>query len=110
MLRPSVPLLLHADVDGSLEALMSSLLALNTGRILFKVVAASVGPPSHRDIRMAADAGASVACFGVPVPVAIEREAAQLGVQLVQSRHVPLWPGSRLHSVQSPYRSSVQTV
>lgn len=86
VLRPSVPLLLHADVDGSLEALTSSLLALNTGRILFKVVAASVGPPSQRDVRLAADAGASVACFGVSVPVAIEREAAQLGVQMIQSR------------------------
>ena len=89
ILRPSVPLLLHADVDGSLEALTSSLLALNTGRILFKVIAASVGPPSQRDIKVAADAGARIACFGVNVPVTIEREAARLGVQVVQSRCAP---------------------
>jgi Translation-initiation factor 2 len=85
VLKPSMPLMLHADVDGSLEALTSSLLAVNTGRIVFKVVGAGVGPPSSRDVQLAADTGACLVCFGVSAPASVAREADSKGVSVVQS-------------------------
>lgn len=81
--------MLHADVDGSLEALTTSLLAVNTGRIVYKVVTAAVGPPSSRDVQMALDTGASIVCFGVSMPTLVQRDADMRGVSVVQSKYVP---------------------
>lgn len=89
VLKPSVPLLLHADVDGSLQALTSSLMAVNTGCIVYKVVSAAVGPPSSRDVQRAMDTGACIVCFGVKMPVPVQRDADSLGVSTVQSECVP---------------------
>lgn len=80
-----MPLMLYADVDGSLEALTSSLLAVNTGRIVYKVVTATVGPPSSRDVQMAFDTGACIVCFGFSMPGSVQRETATRGVDTVQS-------------------------
>jgi hypothetical protein len=77
--------MLHADVDGSLEALTSSLLAVNTGSTVYKVVTAAVGQPSFRDVQMAHDTGACIVSFGVSMPTAVQRDADMRGVATVQS-------------------------
>jgi hypothetical protein len=82
--------MLHADVDGSLEAITTSLLAVNTGRIVYKVVTAAVGPPSLRHVQMAQDTGACIVCFGVNIPAAIKRDADSRGVSTVHSKCGPL--------------------
>lgn len=79
---------LHADVDGSLEALTSALLALNSGMVVFKVVKASIGPPSPADIDMAHTTGASIVAFGVTVDDARQKQATMRGVDIVASEYV----------------------
>ena len=85
MQKPSVELALHADVDGSLEALTESLLALNTGRVIFKVVKASVGAPSTADVQFAQNTGATLVAFGVKVPGAADKLAQTLKVPVLES-------------------------
>jgi translation initiation factor IF-2 len=87
--KPSVDLQLHADVDGSLEALTESLLALNTGKVIFKVVKASVGTPTPADVEFANMTGASLVAFGVEVPGAVEAAANQRKVPVLQSKCAP---------------------
>lgn len=84
--KPSVELALHADVDGSLEALTESLLALNTGSVVFKVVKASVGAPSSADVQFAQTTGAALVAFGVKVPAAVSKQAQTKQVPVVESK------------------------
>jgi translation initiation factor IF-2 len=98
--RPSVELQLHADVDGSLEALTECLLALNTGHIIFKVVKASVGAPSTADVQFARTTGSTLVAFSVPVPANVRKEANQAHVSIVESKcaHL-LTPVKRMRTV-----------
>jgi translation initiation factor IF-2 len=84
--RPSVDLQLYADVDGSLEALTESLLALNTGTVIFKVAKSMVGAPSGADILFAQATGATIVAFGIEVPPAVESRAASYGVPVLQGK------------------------
>lgn len=88
--RPSVDLQLYADVDGSLEALTESLLALNTGRVVFKVTRSTVGPPSAADVLFAQATRSTIAAFGVSVPTPAAAHAASLGVPVIESKCAPL--------------------
>jgi translation initiation factor IF-2 len=87
--KPSVELALHADVDGSLEALTESLLALNSGAVVFKVVCADVGAPSAADVQFAQTTGATLVAFGVRVPPAVTAAAQQLKVPVLESECAP---------------------
>lgn len=96
-------LVLHADVDGSLEALTESLLALNTGQVVFKVVRTGVGAPSPSDVQFAQATGATLVAFGVKVPAATQQRADQLKVPVVASKCA--W-----HTVCRSYASAMCTV
>ena len=95
--KPSVELVLHADVDGSLEALSESLLALNTGQVVFKVVRTGVGAPSPSDVQFAQATGATLVAFGVKVPAATQQRADQLKVPVVESKCALQLAASALH-------------
>ena len=88
--RPSVDLQLYADVDGSLEALTESLLALNTGHVVFKVTRSTVGPPSAADVLFAQATRSTIAAFGVSLPSQVAANAASLNVPVVESKCVLL--------------------
>ena len=86
-LKPSVSLVIIADVDGSLEALTDALLALNTSSVVFKVASASVGKPSLNDVRSAEAAGAILVAFGVNAASSIKKECEKCGVELLQHKY-----------------------
>jgi translation initiation factor IF-2 len=77
---------LYADVDGSLEALTESLLSLNTGTVIFKVVKSAVGVPSSSDVLFAHATGSTIVAFGVEVPPAVASRAGGLGVPILQGK------------------------
>lgn len=93
---------LYADVDGSLEALTESLLALNTGVVIFKVVKSIVGSPSGSDVLFAQATGSTLVAFGVPVPTHVEAKAAGYGVPILQGKWVPCFPKCLLIILHAP--------
>ncbi|OGV91340.1 translation initiation factor IF-2 [Microgenomates group bacterium RIFCSPHIGHO2_01_FULL_45_11] len=67
--RPSIEVILKADVEGMLEAIRSNL----SDEVI--IVQAGVGPVTESDVMLAADAGARIIAFNVPIPAAIEKLA-----------------------------------
>ncbi len=60
-----VRILLKADVQGSVEALRDSLVALSTGEVAVNIIAASVGGLTESDVTLAAASKARIIAFNV---------------------------------------------
>jgi translation initiation factor IF-2 len=77
-----LPLVVKADVHGSLESLISSLDSLATDEVKVKIVAQGVGPISKSDISIANSAEARIVGFNVEMGVAIKQLAQREGVDV----------------------------
>lgn len=80
----TLPILLKADVSGSVEACLNAVTALGTPTISPLVLRSSVGPISESDIAFAASSGANIVSFNQKTAAEISRLAEREGVQLVE--------------------------
>jgi len=75
-----LPLLIKADVQGSVEAVRQSAESLSTDFVKIQVVHVGVGPISKSDVALAAPFGAKVIGFNVRAAAEAETEAKSHGV------------------------------
>ena len=78
----ALPLIIKADVQGSLEALVQSLNKLSTGEVKVTIVHAGVGGISESDINLAAASKAVVIGFNTRADVGARKAAESLGVDI----------------------------
>jgi len=79
-----VPLLVKADVSGSVEAVLTSILSLGNSSVRPTILRSGVGPVSEFDISHAASAKAHIVCFNLAMEQHIRRMAESQGVQIVE--------------------------
>ncbi len=77
-----VPVLLKADVQGSIEALKSSLLKLSTDEVVVKIISSGVGGFNETDVNLAIAAGASMIGFNVRADASAKRIASESGAEI----------------------------
>jgi len=77
-----VPVLLKADVQGSIEALKSSLLKLSTDEVVVKIISSGVGGFNETDVNLAIAAGASLIGFNVRADASAKRIASESGAEI----------------------------
>ena len=68
-------LIIKADVKGSLIAVTDGIRALDNDEVASRIVGASVGSVSEKDIWLAKTAGATIYCFNLDTPVESQRLA-----------------------------------
>lgn len=78
-----LPLILRADVQGSLEALKNSLLKIQSKKVRIEIVSSDVGEISESDIELAAASKATIAGFHTH----IESRASEL----IKEKKVPVY-------------------
>ena len=79
---PVLPVVLKADVHGSLEALEEALVDLSTDRVRVEVVGTGVGPVSESDVKLAKASDALIIGFGVKVGPRASATAAAEGIDI----------------------------
>ena len=77
-----LPVLLKADVHGSVEAIKSSLLALSTPEVAVKIISSGVGGLSETDINLAIGAEAVIIGFNVRADASAKRTASEADVEI----------------------------
>lgn len=81
--RPELPILVKADVQGTVEAVTDALKSLNTRQLPVFVVHVGVGPISQSDVDLAQACNACIVGFNVRTPpTSISQAAAQAGVKM----------------------------
>lgn len=76
----TIPVIIKADVEGSLNAVKQSLESLATDEVRVEVVGSGVGPVSESDVTLAESTGARIIGFGVTVSGRIKQLATKAGV------------------------------
>lgn len=79
-------LVLKADVQGSVEAAVSSIEQLSEGDVKARVIHSGSGAVSDSDVQLAAASGGIVLAFNVGYEVGAERTAERLGVEVREYR------------------------
>ncbi|CAA2938523.1 translation initiation factor IF-2, mitochondrial [Olea europaea subsp. europaea] len=80
-----VPMIVKADVQGTVQAVTDAVKNLNSSQVLVKVVHAGVGPISQSDIDMAQACGACIVGFNVrdpPSSIALAATQAKVKIKL----------------------------
>jgi len=77
-----LPVVVKADVRGSLEAILSSLGAIQSDEVAVNVVASGVGGLNESDINLALTAGAVIMGFNVRAEASARKLAEQEGVDI----------------------------
>ncbi|TPX30213.1 hypothetical protein SmJEL517_g06170 [Synchytrium microbalum] len=80
---PKFPVILKADVHGSLEAIESAMMGLPSHEVAVTMVASGVGPCSDSDVDLAVAAGAHIITFNVPITSQINARAKLSNVNIV---------------------------
>lgn len=80
--KSTLNVLLKADVQGSLEALKSSLNALSTDEVVVKLISTGVGGLSETDLSLAQSSKAVVIGFNVRADAAAKRFASEAGIEI----------------------------
>ncbi|KAK4441317.1 Translation initiation factor IF-2 [Sesamum alatum] len=81
--RVEVPIIVKADVQGTVQAVSDALKSLNSPQVVVKVIHAGVGPVSQSDVDMAQACSACIVGFNVrDLPTAISLSAAQAKIQI----------------------------
>ncbi|KAL8858379.1 MAG: hypothetical protein Q9178_005060 [Gyalolechia marmorata] len=80
----TLPIILKADVSGSIEACHNAIAALGNPTIHPQVLRSAVGPISESDISLAASAGAQIVSFNQATSSEIVRLAERENVKLVE--------------------------
>jgi translation initiation factor IF-2 len=75
-----LPLVVKADVQGSLESLLTALGQVGNDEVRAKVVSSGVGDISESDVQAAAAAGAVILGFHVSINAAVNQQAKRSGV------------------------------
>ena len=79
-----IPLVVKADVSGSVEAVLASLRSLGNANIRPSIIRSGVGSVSEFDVSHAASAQAHLICFSVGMDQNIRRLAEAAGVKIVE--------------------------
>ena len=79
-------LVLKADVQGSVEAAVSSIEQLSEGDVKARVIHSGSGAVSDSDVQLASASGGIVLAFNVGYEVGAERTAERLGVEVREYR------------------------
>jgi translation initiation factor IF-2 len=80
--RPVVPLILKGDTQGSVEAILESLVKLNSDRVENKIVHKAVGGISESDVRLASTSGAVIIGFNVRLGRGLSELTDRYGVPI----------------------------
>jgi translation initiation factor IF-2 len=80
--KSTLNILLKADVQGSLEALKSSLNELSTDEVVVKFVSSGIGGLSETDISLAQSSDAVVIGFNVRADASARRVASEAGIEI----------------------------
>jgi translation initiation factor IF-2 len=80
--RKEFPLVVKADVQGSLEAITGALEKLGTSEVIARVLHASVGGITESDVTLAAAAGAAIIGFNVRAHKEAREAAEQDGIEI----------------------------
>src|SRR5229473_7521133 len=80
--RKEFPLLVKADVQGSLEAILGALDTLGTSEVAARILHASVGGITESDVTLAAASGAAIIGFNVRAHKEAREAAEQTGVEI----------------------------
>ncbi|KAL8936325.1 MAG: hypothetical protein Q9216_004988 [Gyalolechia sp. 2 TL-2023] len=80
----TLPIVLKADVSGSVEACLNSITGLGTSIISPLILRSSVGPISESDITFAASSGAQIVSFNQTCTPEIYKLAEREGVKVVE--------------------------
>ncbi|XP_051120336.1 uncharacterized protein LOC127244068 isoform X2 [Andrographis paniculata] len=81
--RVEVPIIVKADVQGTVQAVSDALKCLNSSQVYVKVIHAGVGPVTQSDVDMAQACGACIVGFNVrDPPSAISLAAAQSKIKV----------------------------
>ncbi|KAK6138150.1 hypothetical protein DH2020_028086 [Rehmannia glutinosa] len=81
--RVEVPIIVKADVQGTVQAVSDALKSLNSPQVFVKVIHAGVGPVSQSDVDMAQACGACIVGFNVrDLPSAISQSATQAKIKI----------------------------
>ncbi|WP_068638141.1 translation initiation factor IF-2 [Thauera butanivorans] len=78
----SLPLIIKADVQGSQEALVQSLLKLSTDEVRVNVIHAAVGAISESDVNLAQASGAVILGFSIRADAGARKLAETFGVDI----------------------------
>ena len=79
-----VPLIVKADVSGSAEAVLTSILSLGNSSVRPTILRSGVGAVSEFDVSHAASAKAHIVCFNIVMEQHIRRMAEAQGVRVVE--------------------------
>ncbi len=80
--KSTLPILLKADVQGSLEAIKSSLQALSTSEVAVQIISSGVGGLSETDINLAIGAEAVIIGFNVRADATARQIASESDVEI----------------------------
>ena len=80
--KSTLPILLKADVQGSLEAIKNSLQALSTSEVAVQIISSGVGGLSETDINLAIGAEAVIIGFNVRADAAAKQIASESDVEI----------------------------
>ncbi|HLB53444.1 MAG TPA: translation initiation factor IF-2, partial [Chlamydiales bacterium] len=97
-----LPLILRADVQGSLEALKNSLLKIHSKKVKLEIVNADVGEISESDIELAAASKATIVGFHT----SIESHADAL----IKQKHVPVYVQDVIYHLIDEVRERMRTL
>lgn len=83
--RTEMPLIVKADVQGTVQAVTDALRTLNSPQVFVNVVHVGVGPISQSDVDLAQACGAYIVGFNVKSPPSsISQAAIQAGTKIMQ--------------------------
>lgn len=77
-----LPVVVKADVQGSLESVTQSLNAIESDEVSIKIISSGVGPINETDVSRAESSNAVVFGFDVTVPVQVKRQALRNQVSI----------------------------
>jgi translation initiation factor IF-2 len=80
--RKEFPLVVKADVQGSLEAIVGALEKLGTAEVIARILHASVGGITESDVTLAAASGAAIIGFNVRAHKEAREEAERAGIEI----------------------------
>jgi translation initiation factor IF-2 len=97
-----LPVILRADVQGSLEALKNSLMKIHSKKVRLEIVSADVGEISESDIELAAASKATIVGFHT----SIESHAADL----IKQKHIPVFSQDVIYHLIDEVKERMRTL
>ncbi|XP_067680716.1 translation initiation factor IF-2, mitochondrial-like [Haliotis asinina] len=98
---PQLPLVLKADVDGSLEAILDTLDTFHSKKCRLDLIHYGVGNVTETDVQLAENFGGEIFCFNVKTPQAVAK--------LARSKSVPIKTHNVIYSLFDNLLDSLST-